>query len=73
VAGVSLPPAAVQATGTTGVVFVVHDRTLERRAVRLGPGSASAVNVISGLTAGEHVAVGDFAQLRDGARIRIEP
>jgi RND family efflux transporter MFP subunit len=73
VGAVSLPPAAVQATGTTGVVFVVHDRTLERRAVRLGPGSASAVNVISGLTAGEHVAVGDFTQLKDGARIRIEP
>jgi RND family efflux transporter MFP subunit len=71
--GVTLPAAAVQATGATGVVFVLHGFTLERRAVRLGQGSATEVTVVSGLTAGEHVAIGDFSQLRDGATIRIEP
>src|SRR5580693_6131711 len=38
VTGVSLPATAVQASGSTGVVFVVRDTTLERRAVRLGTG-----------------------------------
>jgi len=71
--GVSLPAAAVQTSGATGVVFVIHDFTLERRAVRIGSGNGSQVTVLSGLSAGERVAVGDFAQLKDGAKIRIEP
>jgi RND family efflux transporter MFP subunit len=73
VTGVSLPATAVQASGTAGVLFVVRDTTLERRAVRLGTGSGDRVTVISGLAAGERVAVGDVKVLKDGARIRIEP
>jgi RND family efflux transporter MFP subunit len=72
-ARVSLPAAAVQASGTTGVIYVVHESTLERRAVRLGSSKGDNVTVESGLSAGERVAVGDFADLKDGARIRIEP
>jgi len=72
-AGVRLPGNAVQATGSTGVVFVVHESTLERRAVRLGSRSGDEITVSSGLAAGERVAVGDFAALEDGAKIRIEP
>ena len=52
VTGVSLPATAVQASGSTGVLFVVRDTTLERRAVRLGTGSGDRVTVISGLAAG---------------------
>ena len=69
----SLPAAAVQASGSTGVLFVVRDTTLERRAVRLGAGSGDRVTVISGLAAGERVAVGDVKELKDRAKIRIEP
>jgi len=71
--GVSLPSNAVQASGATGVVFVLHDTTLERRAVRLGSGNNDKVTVVSGVTAGERVAVGDFAVLKDGATVRVEP
>jgi RND family efflux transporter MFP subunit len=77
--GVSLPAAAVivaatavQGSGSTGVVFVVHDSTLERRAVRLGAGNSDQVMVTSGLAAGERVAVGDFNGMKDGAKIHIE-
>jgi len=73
VTGVSLPAAAVQASGSTGVLFVVRDTTLERRAVRLGAGNGDRVTVISGLAPGERVAVGDVKELKDGAKIRIEP
>lgn len=74
-AGASVPRDAVQASGSTGVVFVIHDNTLERRAVRIGAGSGSGGQVVvaAGLNPGERVAVGDFAQLKDGAKIRIEP
>jgi len=70
--GVTLPPNAVQGSGTTGTVFVLRGDTVERRAVRLGAGSGDIVTILSGLTPGERVAVGDFTRLKDGARIRIE-
>jgi RND family efflux transporter MFP subunit len=70
--GVTLPSNAVQGSDITGAVFVVHGDTVERRAVRLGAGSGDSVTILSGLTAGERVAVGDFAQLKDGAKIRVE-
>ena len=43
-------------------------------AVRLGAGSKAkdSVTILSGLAAGDPVAVGDFSQLRDGAKIRVE-
>jgi RND family efflux transporter MFP subunit len=70
--GVTLPGSAVQGTGATGTVFVVHGDTVERRAVRLGAGGGDGVTVLSGLAAGERVAAGDFTQLKDGAKIRAE-
>jgi RND family efflux transporter MFP subunit len=60
------------AGGGTGTVFVVHGDTVERRAVRLGAGSGDTATILSGLTAGERVAVGDFSQLKDGAKIRVD-
>jgi RND family efflux transporter MFP subunit len=70
--GVILPANAVQVSGTAGTIFVVHDDTVERRAVRLGGTSGDGVVVLSGLTAGDRVAVGDFSRLVDGAKIRVE-
>jgi RND family efflux transporter MFP subunit len=72
VPGVSVPANAVQASGSVGVVFVVHERTLERRAVKLGASSSDRVTVLSGLSPGERVAIGDFAQMADGSPVRIE-
>src|SRR5271166_4590554 len=69
--GVSLPADAVQASGTTGVIYVVHDERVERRAVRLGQNTSAGVSVVSGLAAGERVAVGDFTALKDGTRVRV--
>jgi hypothetical protein len=53
-------------------VFVLHGDTVERRAVRLGAANTDTITVLSGLSAGERVAVGDFTQLKDGAKIRVE-
>jgi RND family efflux transporter MFP subunit len=71
-AGVTLPSNAVQGSGTTGTVFVVHGDSVERRAIRLGAGSSDRATILSGLVAGEQVAVGDFTKLKDGAKIRVE-
>jgi len=72
VPGLSLPPEAVQVSGSVGVVYVLHDSTVERRAVKLGASSSNQVTVLSGLRSGERIAIGDFARLKDGVRIRIE-
>jgi len=70
--GVTLPGNAVNGSGATGTVFVVHGDTVERRAVRLGAGGSDSITILSGLAAGEQLAVGDFTQLKDGAKIRAE-
>ena len=71
-----VPPAAVQTSGDTGdsdtgVVFVVNDHVVERRSVRLGSRTAAGQLVLSGLTSGTRIAVGDLSRLADGARVRI--
>jgi RND family efflux transporter MFP subunit len=71
-AGVNLPSNALQASGDTATVFIVHGDTVERRAVRLGASNGDSATVLSGLAAGENVAVGDFTRLKDGVKIRIE-
>jgi RND family efflux transporter MFP subunit len=72
VPGLNLPSDAVQVAGPVGVVYVVHDSTVERRAVKLGASSSNQVTVLSGLQPAERVAIGDFARLKDGVRVRIE-
>ena len=67
---VVVPAKAVQANGDTGVVYVIADGRVERRTVRLGARSADGQVVLSGLTSGARLAVADFSQLSDGARIR---
>jgi len=71
--GVTLPLAAVQAASdaATGVVYVLHDDTVERRVVKLGARGTDAQTVIAGVSPGEHVAVGDLAKLSDGARVKV--
>lgn len=71
--GVTLPPDAVQASAgaAMGVVYVLHDDTVERREVKLGARSAEAQTVLAGVAAGDRVAVGDFTKLSDGARVKV--
>ena len=42
-------------------------------AVRLGARNTDGQTVLSGLSAGERVAIGDFSKLKDGAKVKIEP
>src|ERR1700733_2798576 len=72
VSGLNLPSDAVQVSGSVGVVYIVHDSTVERRSVKLGASSSNEVTVLSGLQPAERVAIGDFARLKDGVRVRIE-
>lgn len=69
---VTVPPEAIQsADSETGVVYVINNGVAERRAVRLGARMAEGQVVTAGLRAGEAVAIGDFARLHDGAKLRV--
>jgi RND family efflux transporter MFP subunit len=68
---VVVPEAAIQANGDTGIVYVIEDDTVERRAVRLGARSSGGQVVLSGLESGARLAVADFSQLVDGSRVRV--
>jgi len=68
---VVIPPEAVQATGDTGVVFIVNDNKVERRAVRLGAKTNDGQIVLAGVTAGTKLVVGDLSLLSDQAKVRI--
>jgi RND family efflux transporter MFP subunit len=70
--GVIVATDAVQGTGETGVVFVIHGDKVERRTVRLGARDSTDQTILSGVSAGDRLAVGDFTQLSDGAKVHIE-
>jgi RND family efflux transporter MFP subunit len=70
--GVIVPVDAVQANGDTGIVYIVHDDTVERRAVRLGARTADGQTIVAGLAAGTKIATGDLSKLSDGSRVKIE-
>lgn len=72
-AGVLVDAAAIQVDGDTGVVFLVRDEVLERRAVRVAGTSAGGVRVISGLAAGDVLAVGDQGRFGDGMKVKVKP
>jgi RND family efflux transporter MFP subunit len=73
--GVVLPPEAVRqsadAGANAGIVFVLHDDAVERRVVKLGARREDGQIVLSGVSPGERVAIGDFAKLADGTRVNV--
>jgi RND family efflux transporter MFP subunit len=70
--GVMVPAEAVKDEGGTQVVFVIAGDTVERRAVSVGGKRGAQVQVLSGVSGGEKVALGDLSKLSDGARIEIQ-
>ena len=72
VASLMVPVDAVQASGDIGVVFIIHDNTVEKRSVRLGARSNEGQVVLSGLSKGDRLAVGDLGKLTDGAKVHID-
>jgi RND family efflux transporter MFP subunit len=62
---------AVVGSQGTNYVFVVRDRTVERRAVRVGPPSEGEMPVLAGLQAGDVVVQDPPPELTDGAAVQI--
>ena len=54
-------------------VYVVKDKTVERRAIRLGPILGGGAQIMAGLQPGETIVIKPPAELNDGAKITINP
>jgi RND family efflux transporter MFP subunit len=57
----------------TGEVFVVTGDTVERRTVRTGEATGDAVEVVSGVAAGEKVVTRGGFNVRPGDRVQVAP
>ena len=64
------PSAAVRRDGERDIVFVVHDGTVERRAVTVGARRGQDVEIEAGLVSGESVVVDPPEGLADGDAVR---
>jgi len=67
-----VPKVAVRSEEGRQVVFVVHDDTVERRAVTTGADDGDQVEVVSGLTVGEKVVVDGPATMKDGDKVTVK-
>jgi HlyD family secretion protein len=67
-----VPREAVREAGGTRIVFVLHEGTLERRAVSVGSPRGSDLEITAGLSAGEQVVVRGPEGLHDGQRVKVK-
>jgi RND family efflux transporter MFP subunit len=68
---VTVPQEAIYGQEDDSMVFVINDDKVESVHVRLGDLMPDGRRVVSGVTAGTRVAIGDSTALHDGTRIRI--
>jgi multidrug efflux system membrane fusion protein len=67
-----LPNAAVQRGAPGTYVFLVNaDQTVSVRPIKVGPGDAEHISVVSGLKAGDQVVIDGADRLRDGAKVSV--
>jgi len=72
--GVAIPAAAIVRRETRQAVFVIGDDNRVRlRFVETGTARKGTVLVSVGLASGDRVALGDLQNLRDGAKVKVEP
>ncbi len=67
-----VPKTAVRSIDGRSVVFVVNADRVERRAVSVGDTNGDAVEVLSGVSAGERVVVEGPQTLKDGDKVKVQ-
>lgn len=67
-----VPASAIRGDKESKYVFVVKDRTVERRAVTVGAASGSDVEILGGLQPDAMVVVKGPASLRDGQSVQVK-
>lgn len=68
-----VPEEAIVSEGLRQLLYVVKDRTVERRVVRLGQRQAGRVEVIEGVSPGETIVVRGVQRVRPGLTVDPKP
>jgi RND family efflux transporter MFP subunit len=68
----TVPPQAISGNGADGTVFLIEGDAVLARPVKVGLRTANSVTIISGVAAGDRLAVGDLTKLRDGAKVSVQ-
>jgi RND family efflux transporter MFP subunit len=68
---IAIPASAVVRRGQLAFVFVAADGRARLRAVSLGESAGERVEILDGLSAGEHILLAPPAALADGTRISV--
>lgn len=68
---VEVPKAAVRRAGEQDVVFVVKDKRVERRAVKVASADNDRARIAAGVSDGEQVVIEGPADLADGDAVRV--
>lgn len=58
--------------GATATVFVIQGGKIEAHQVKVGLRTSQAVTILSGVAAGDRLAIGDLAQLHDGVKVTVQ-
>lgn len=66
-----LPESALHSGDGRAYVYVLHDDTLERRAIRTGARDRGDVEIVAGLNAGERVVISASGPLADGQTVEV--
>jgi RND family efflux transporter MFP subunit len=66
---VLVPAAAIRTDAGVSRVFVLKNGHAEQRMVQIGRDTGTGVEIVRGVKSGEHVAVGEFDKLTDGAAV----
>jgi RND family efflux transporter MFP subunit len=67
----TLPPASIVTRDNREVVFVVNDKRVQARPVKLGWAEVDWVEIVSGLTAGERVVVDGAPLIDEGSLVEV--
>jgi multidrug efflux pump subunit AcrA (membrane-fusion protein) len=69
--GLSIPVSALTASAKEAKVFVIKGNLVEQRAIKTGLITASKVQVLDGLKAGEQVVISGQLNLENGSPVSI--
>jgi len=70
-ATIVVPKSAVRRDGETDIVFLAHDDTIERRAVKVASTEGDSVKLVSGVGENDLVVIEGPAELKDGDHVKV--
>ena len=68
---IGVPESAVTIQGNTAFVYIVNDRTVEKKDIKIGKRNFGKVSVLSGINEGDIVITEGVSKVRNKAKVKI--